>query len=388
MPATTVTGLHYDSGDYPACMRSAMAAIRLAEVRARQGRGEPDGRLIGVGFSMYTETTALGTKTFAALGWPIRAGLEQANLRVTPDGGLEVRLGLASPGVGLETTVAQVAHQLLGISTDRIKVVLGDTALTPYSTGTFNSRGMVMAGGAVARAARLLAPRLLHIGAHLLHCDVAEVCLVEGEVVGPAAAVSMAQVAAAYYLHPDSLPADVDAGGLEVTTGFKPAVDGGAIGYGAHAALVAIDPELGAVEILDYVIVEDCGTIINPLVVEGQAYGGTAQGIGQALYEEMAYDASGQPLASTLADYLVPGACEVPHIRIQHTETPSPYTELGIKGVGEGATISAVSAVLCAVNDALAPTGAEINEAPASPRRIIAALQQARRAVDAGSVAP
>jgi carbon-monoxide dehydrogenase large subunit len=380
MPATTVTGLHYDSGDYPQCLRTAVERIKLAEVRARQQRGETDGRLIGVGFGMYTETTALGTKTFAILGWPIRAGLEQATLRVTPDGGLEMRVGLGSPGVGLETTLAQVANEILGIDTDRIKLVHGDTALTPYSTGTFNSRGAVMAGGAVSKAAKVIAARIKRIGAHLLKCGVDEVRLQNGEVLGPAGKTSIAEVANVYYLKPDALPADVDAGGLEATTGYKPDVDGGAIGYGAHAAVVAVDPELGEVEILDYVIVEDCGTILNPMIVEGQAYGGTAQGIGQALYEEMAYDSAGQPLASTLADYILPGACEVPRITVFHMETPSPYTELGIKGVGEGATIGAVSTVLSAINDALAPLGAEVNETPASPRRIISAIQQARAA--------
>jgi carbon-monoxide dehydrogenase large subunit len=380
MPATTVTGLHYDSGDYPQCLRSAIEQIRLTEVRARQQRGEADGRLIGVGFSMYTETTALSTKTFARLGWPIRAGLEQATLRVTPDGGLELRVGLGSPGVGLDTTLAQVAHEFLGIDTDRIKVLHGDTALTPYSTGTFNSRGAVMGGGAVSKAAKIMAQRIKHIGAHLLNCSADEVRLQNGEVVGPMGKTTVAEVANVYYLRPDALPADVDAGGLEVTMGYKPDVDGGAIGYGGHATVVAVDPELGDVEILNYVIVEDCGTILNPLIVEGQAYGGTAQGIGQALYEEMSYDEAGQPLASTLADYILPGACEVPRIKIIHMETPSPYTELGIKGVGEGATIGAVSAILSAINDALAPLGAEVTETPASPRRIIAAIQQARTA--------
>ena len=378
MPYDTVTGLHYDSGDYPRCLRTAVAKIGLTEVRARQRREEPDGRLIGIGFSTYTETTALGAKNFALNGWPAVPGFEQATVRLTTDGGLEIRVGVQSPGVGLETTLAQIAHEILGIDPTYIKVVHGDTALTPYSTGTYNSRGMVMAGGAVSRSSGALAERLKLVGAHLLKCRPEEARLEHDAVHGPGGQISIRDIAAAWYHRPDSLPRDVDVGSLEATVGYKPDVDSGAIGYGAHAALVAVDMELGQVELLDYVIVEDCGRMVNPMIVEGQAYGGTAQGIGQALYEEMAYDGSGQPLASTLADYLLPGAAEVPRIRVFHMETPSPYTERGIKGVGEGATIGAASTIMNAVNDALLPLGAEVNETPATPRRILEAIHRAQ----------
>jgi aerobic carbon-monoxide dehydrogenase large subunit len=385
MPYTTVAGLHYDSGDYPKSMRNAMEKIGLTKIRARQKNGEPDGRLIGIGFSNYTETTALGAKTFAALGWPIAPGFEQASVRVTPDGGLEIRTGLQSPGVGLETTLAQVAHEILGIDPDEIQVVHGDTAMTPYSTGTYNSRGMVMAGGAVSRSAKVLVTRLKAIAAHLLQCTVDDVRLEGGFMVGPQGRISIREIARTWYFDPTSLPPDVDAGGLEATIGYKPDVDSGAIGYGTHAAVVAVDTETGAVEILDYVIVEDCGRVVNPMIVEGQACGGTAQGIGQALYEEMAYDAAGQPMATTLADYVVPGAGEVPRIRVFHIETPSPYTELGVKGVGEGATIGAASVIMSAVNDALMPLGAEINEAPVTPHRILETIIEARARTPKGA---
>ncbi len=378
MPCTTLTGPHYDSGDFPQAFRTAMEKIDLAGVHARQRRGEPDGRLLGVGFANYTETSALGAKPFLALGWPMQPGLEQATLRLTPDGGLEIRVGLGSPGVSLDTTLAQVANDILGIDPQHIKVVLGDTALTPYSFGTGNSRGAVMAGGAVSRAAKVLGERIRRIGAHLLKCSVDETHLEDDAVHALAEKVSIATVAKVWYFTPGSLPDGVDAGGLEVTTGYKPEVDSGATGYGAHAAVVAVDPELGEVEILDYVIVEDCGTVLNPMVVEGQNYGGTAQGIGQALYEEMPYDGAGQPLASTLADYILPGAAEIPRMRLFHMETPSPYTELGIKGAGEGATMASVGTVLSAINDALLPLGAEVNETPATPRRIVEAIQQAK----------
>lgn len=378
MPFDGVTGMHYDSGDYPKCLRTAIEKIGLAEVRARQARGEPDGRLIGIGFSSYAETTALGTRNFALKGWPAVPNFEQAMVRLTPDGGVEVRVGVASPGVGLETTLAQVASEILGVDPERICVVHGDTALTPYSTGTYNSRSMVMAGGAVLRSAAALAERIRTLGSHLLKCPLEEARLEQGAVHGPAGQVSIREIAAAWHHKAESFPRNVEVDSLEVTAGYKAAVDSGAISHGAHAAVVAIDTELGAVEVLDYVIVEDCGRMVNPMIVEGQAFGGTAQGIGQALYEEMPYDASGQPLASTLADYLLPGAAEVPRIRIFHTETPSPYTEHGIKGVGEGAVIGSTPTIMNALNDALHALGAELNETPATPRRIIEAIHKAR----------
>jgi carbon-monoxide dehydrogenase large subunit len=383
MPYNNVTRKHYDSGDFPKSLRMALEKIDLAAVRARQRKGEPDGRLIGVGFATYTEQTAHGTKVFAAWGIPIVPGFEQAMVRLTPDGGLEVRVGVQSHGQGMETTLAQVAHEILGIDPDNIKVVHGDTALTPYSTGTYASRSIVMAGGAVSRTCQTLAERIKRIGAHLLQCRPEETRLAGGEVHGPRGHVPVREIAHVWYLRPEHLPDDVDPAGLEANVGYKPKVDSGAFSYATHAAVVAIDSEIGAVEILDYVIVEDCGTLVNPMVVEGQTYGGTAQGIGTALYEEMAYDGAGQPLASTLADYLLPGAAEVPRLRMFHMETPSPYTEHGIKGVGEGGAIAPSGAIVNAINDALRPLGAELTDIPATPRRVLEAIMRASQARNA-----
>ena len=374
MPYTTITGKHYDSGDYPESLRAAVEAIDLPAVRARQRRGEPDGRLIGVGFATFTEQSAHGTKVFAAWGIPLVPGFEQATVRLTPDGGLEVRAGTKSIGQGLETTLAQVANEILTIPPASINVVLGDTALTPYSTGAYASRSMVMAGGAVSRSSRVLADRIRRIGAHLMQCRADEVRLELGRVLGPNSDISMREIAKVWYLRPEQLPDDVDPGGLEATAGYKPTSDAGAFSYATHAATVAVDPETGLVSILDYVVVEDCGTLVNPMIVEGQCYGGTAQGIGTALYEESPYDAAGQPLASTLLDYVVPGATEVPPIRIFHTETPSPHTEHGIKGVGEGGAIAPPATLINAINDALAGLGVELNATPATPHRILDAI--------------
>ncbi len=383
MPYINVTGKHYDSGDYPESLRLAVEKIDLRGMRERQRRGEPDGRLIGVGFATYTEQSAHGTKVFASWGIPLVPGFEQATVRLTPDGGLEVRAGTKSIGQGLETTLAQVANEILGIPPAAINVVLGDTALTPYSTGAYASRSMVMAGGAVSRSARVLAERIVRIGAHLMQCRPDQARLRDGLVRGPNTEVAMREIARVWYLRPEQLPDDVDVGGLEATVGYKPAVDTGAFSYATHAAAVAVDPETGFTEILDYVVVEDCGTVVNPMIVEGQTSGGTAQGIGTALYEESPYDVSGQPLASTLLDYVLPGAGEVPNIRITHLATPSPHTEHGIKGVGEGGAIAPPGAIINAINDALAKRGAEIAETPATPARILAALFAAEDRVGA-----
>jgi len=378
MPFENITAKHFDSGDYPECLKRVVAAIDLPAIRRRQAQGELDGTRIGVGFAIFCEQAAHGTSVYSGWGIPMVPGFEQAEARLTPDGGLELRVGVQSHGQGLETTLAQVANEVLGIALDRIKVVHGDTAITPYSTGTWGSRCMVMAGGAVATACRELGQRLMQIGAHLLQVERDQVRIGDGKVVGPSGSVEIAEIGRTWYLRPQDLPDDIAPGGLDVTTGYKAVRDSGTFSYAAHAALVAVDPEIGSVRILDYAIVEDGGVLVNPMIVDGQVMGGTAQGIGTALYEEMPYSAAGQPLASTLADYMLPGATEVPDARIDHMETPSPYTTFGQKGIGEGGAIGPPAAIANAVNDALYPLGVELTELPITPRRILAALGAAR----------
>jgi carbon-monoxide dehydrogenase large subunit len=383
MPYRNVTNKLYDSGDYQESLKRAVDMIGLSAVRARQkqagqaGQAGADRKLIGVGFATFTEQSAHGTSVFAAWGLPVVPGYDQATVRVAPDGSLEVRVGVHSHGQGMETTMAQIAHEILGVPIAQIRVVHGDTGATPFSTGTYASRSIVMSGGAVSVACKALLPRLRRIGAHLLGQPEESVQLCGGAVEGGAQRVGIAEIANAWYVNPQQLPADVDPAGLEVTMGYKPKVDSGAFSYATHACVVAVDTEIGAVEILDYVIVEDCGRMVNPMVVEGQAYGGAAQGIGTALYEEVLYDDNAQPLTSTLADYLLPGPTELPMFRIAHMETLSPNTEFGIKGVGEGGAIGPPAAIFNAVNDALRPLGAELTETPLTPQRLLAALAAA-----------
>jgi aerobic carbon-monoxide dehydrogenase large subunit len=386
MPYLNVANKYFDSGDYPASVRRALEMIDLKAIRSRQEVGESDGRLVGFGIATYTEQSAHGTSVFAAWGMPIVPGFDQAMVRLTPDGGLDIRVGVHSHGQGMETTFAQIANEVLGIDVSRTRVIHGDTGQTPYSSGTYASRSLVMSGGAVSQACKKLIPQILKIGAHLLEADVASVHFEDGCVKTANAHVTIDQVANAWYLNPQRLPADVDPTGLEATVGYKPKVDTGAFSYATHAAVVAIDPRMGSVEILDYVVVEDCGVVVNPMVVEGQTIGGVAQGIGTALYEEMPYDTFGQPLASTLADYTMPGATEVPNIRIDHIETPSPHTEFGAKGMGEGGAIAPPAAIFGAVNDALRKLGGriEVNQTPLTPRRLLEAIEQARQAASKG----
>jgi len=380
MPFDNITKKHFDSGDYPEALRRAIAAIDLEAIRERQKAGEPDGRLIGVGLAIYCEQGAHGTSVYAGWGIPMVPGHEQATARMTPDGGLELRIGAHSHGQSMETTLPQIANEVLGINLSKIKLVHGDTEYTPYSTGSWGSRSAVMSGGAVATASRELAKLIEGIGAHLLQAKSDQVKLRDGRVHGPNGSVTIEEVAHTWYRRPQDLPASVDPRGLEVTIGHKPKRDSGTFSYAAHVVTVAVDPEMGGIELLDYVIVEDGGQLINPMVVDGQIYGGLAQGIGTALYEEMVFDSSGQPLASTFADYLLPGPVEVPAPRLEHMETLAPYTEFGIKGIGEGGAIAPPAAIGNAVNDALKVFGAELLHSPITPHRVLEAIHKVRAA--------
>ena len=379
LPFMSIAKKHFDSGNYPKSVEMVVDMIGLDKIRAEQAAAKDDSRLIGVGMGSYVEQTAHGTSVFASWGVAMVPGYEQATVRLTPDGGLELRIGVQSHGQGMETSMAQMAYEVLGIDPEKVMVTHGDTGLTPYSTGTYASRSMVMAGGATARACRVLAERMEIIAAHLLQCERAEVSVRGGKIVSGKGEVSFAEIGRVWYLNPDELPDDVDQGGVEVTMGYRPEPDSGAFTYASHACKVAVDIDSGKVKILDYAIVEDCGTIVNPMIVEGQTYGGATQGIGTALLEESTYDSFGNPGASTFADYKMPGATDAPHYRIDHMESPSPFTEYGIKGMGEGGTIPTPAAIGNAINDALKEIGAEVTETPFTPRRILEAIAAANR---------
>jgi carbon-monoxide dehydrogenase large subunit len=239
-----------------------------------------------------------------------------------------------------------------------------------------------MAGSAVGTACEALVQRLIHIGAHLLDepTDTVEVALGAVWTKDRLKRVPLEDIAWAWYRAPQTLPADVDPGGLSLTTGYRMQPDTGTFSYACHVCAVQVDTTTGFTKLLDYVVCEDGGTLLNPLVVEGQLLGGLAQGIGTALLEEMPFDETGQPLATTLADYMLPGAGEMPSVRIEHMQTPSPFSKYGQKGIGEGGAIAPPAAVVNAINDALAALGAEVLTIPASPERIRQSVAQANSA--------
>jgi carbon-monoxide dehydrogenase large subunit len=381
MPYTSATHKLYDSGDYPQCAMRAREAIDLKGVRARQQKGEPDGRLIGVGMASYTEQSAHGTAEWVARGLPVVFGYEPALARFTPDGKLILFVGIQNHGQGLETTLAQVAHQELGIPVEDVIVRHGDSSVSPYGMGTFASRSMTMSGGAVSAACVILAEKIARIGAHLLQAPKEMVKLADGKVHFGEQSATFRDIAQAAFLHPERLPVGEDPA-LEANAVYQPGRSTGAFSYATHACTLAVDAGTGQVEILDYVVCHDCGTMVNPMIVEAQVVGGVAQGLGTALYEEIPYDENGQPLASTFLDYTIPGFTEVPDVRVLHMETPSPHTRFGIKGMGEGGAIAPPAAVVNAINDALRPLGVEISQTPVTPERIlekIVAAEGARR---------
>jgi len=386
MPLTTVGGMRLDNGDYPQSVRLCAELLDMPGIRARQQKGEPKpvpaeagGRLVGIGFAAFAEQTAHGAAEFVARGAAIIPGFESCTARILPDGSVVLMVGIQSHGQGLETTLSQIAAHELGIDPARISVRHGDTESTAFGFGTFASRSMVMSGGAVARASRMLRDKLCRIGAHLLQCDPAQVRCAEGAVLGPQGSVSIAEIAQVAHLRMDGLPPGVDPL-LDATATYEPTIGTGVFSYATHGAVVAVDSETGFIELLDFAVAEDCGTMVNPMIVEGQIRGGVVQGIGTALYEEIPYDEAGQPLTGTLADYLLPGAAELPAIKIAHLHTPAAATEYGMKGMGEGGAVAPPAAIANAVRDALASIGAEVNETPITPRRVMAAIRRAREA--------
>lgn len=385
MPYRSVTGKLYDSGDYPKCLDTALGAIDLPALRREQQDRLADGRpLLGIGFATYTEHTGVSTSVLAWMNTRLMPGHEQAAVRITPDGGVDIRTGVQSHGQGMETSFAQVASEVLGIHTDAIKVTHGDTALTPYSTGTYASRGMIMVGGAIADACDRLIGRMRVAAAHLMQRAPGALTYRDGAFHADAASMSIAEIANVYYFAPAELPEGIDTAGLEVVGGYRPKNDSGAFAYSSHVAVLEIDRDFATVKLRDYVAVDDCGIQVNPMIVHGQILGGIVQGIGTALYEEVRYDEMGQPQASTLADYLVPGCGDIPNIRLFNFETASPFTRFGVKGVGEGGAIAPPAAIVNAVNDALRFFGAEVSEVPVSPSRILDALDAV--GLDAGFV--
>jgi carbon-monoxide dehydrogenase large subunit len=365
-PYKTPTGIVWDRAPFAELLDQALARLNYQQAREEQARARREGRLVGIGLASFCELTGIGSGTPAAPGMPIPAGTEAATIRVDPSGTVTAIFGVASHGQGLETALAQVVADELDVPLEDVRVMYGDTAFAPYGTGSYASRGAVMGGGAAILAARALREKANRIAAHLL--ETAPVLAKPGQrECGGIPRVSMRDIAQAAYAGRKKLPAQMEPG-LEATRFYDPFY--GTASAATHAAVVEIDPQTFAVRVLRYVVAEDCGRIINPLIVEGQVVGGVAQGLGAALLEEMVYDEFGQPATASLMDYMPPTASEIPRIEVEHVEQPSPTALGGFRGVGESGTIGAPAAIANAVADALAPLGVEPNELPITPARL------------------
>ncbi len=373
-PYTGVTGIVYDDASYLEALEAGLDAIGWDRWQERQSAARAEGRLLGLGFSCFSERTGYGTPTFAARGMGVTPGYETARMIMDPSGRVEVSVGASAHGQGHRTSLAQVVADQLGIHPDHVRVIQGDTDATPYGWGTFASRGAAVSGGACKRAGRELAGKLRRVAAHLLEAapDDIELRDTVAHVRGsPDQRYTLAELARIAHHERHLLPVDEEAR-LEVHAEFDPP---GTFSNAAHLVVVEVDPGTGGVELLDYVVAEDCGVVINPLIVDGQVRGGVAQGVACALYEELRYEPStGQCTTSTFMDYLVPTSSEIPPVRIVHLETPATTTETGAKGMGEGGTIGAPAAIANAVADAVRGRGVRITRLPIRPVDLVTAL--------------
>jgi carbon-monoxide dehydrogenase large subunit len=376
-PYVSATGLTFDDATYVETMELAIKHIDLAGFRARQKEARTQGRYLGIGFSTFSERTGYGTPAFAARGMEITPGWETVEISMDPSGFVEARIGASPHGQGLRTTLAQIIADEIGVEPRMIRVVHGDTDRTPYGFGTFASRSLVIAGGASLLAARKVRSKLTKIAGHLLEASADDIVLEAGAatVAGTDRALPIESLARAAYHQLHRFKGEIEPGIAESATYDPP----GTFSNACHVAIAEVDPETGRVTLEKFLAAEDAGRIINPMIVDGQIHGGIAQGIANALLEEIVYDATGNVLTSTLADFLPPTAREIPPIELHHLETMSEATITRAKGVGEGGTIGAPAAVLNAINDAIAPFGVEINEMPATPQRIRAALRAAEK---------
>lgn len=391
-PFHTATGLDYDSGDYEAALDKALDLSGYAKLREEQTKARAEGKIIGIGMSSYVEICALGpSQAMPAGGW------ESATVRIEPTGKVTVMTGASPHGQGQETSFAQIAADELGVDLHDVTVIHGDTAIVQYGIGTFGSRATAVGGTAVLIAIQKLKEKAAKIAAHMLQGDASTLSFEGGRYSLPAGApaatgeaepeVSVAEAPAGALPEPETegrrsltiqeialaahiakeLPPDTEPG-LSATYFFEP--KNFTFPFGTHICVVEIDKDTGETKFLRYVAVDDCGKVINPLLVDGQIHGGIVQSIGQALYEEVVYDEQGQLVTGELMDYAIPRASQLPWFELDRTETPSPSNPLGVKGVGEAGTIGATPAIVNAIVDALSPYGVKHLDMPARPEAV------------------
>ena len=366
-PLTTVTGANYDVGEYAKVLDEVCRVAGYTELRAEQAarRASGDVKQLGIGVSTYVEVTAGGLFQ------------EYGAIEINPDGSATATVGTSAHGQGHETSFSMIVQELLGIPMDQVTIVQSDTGLVPRGQGTMGSRSLQIGGSALYKASEEVLAKAKTLAAHLLEANVDDIVLMEGSGLGvagvPASALSWPELAAAAK-DPAKLPE-----GMEPALAIALDFNQGEASYpfGAHIAVVEVDTETGRVEHIRHVAVDDCGRILNPMLVAGQQHGGIAQGAAQALWEGIAYDADGNPLTANLMDYAIPSAAELPSFEASNTETPTPLNPLGAKGIGESGTIGSTPAVHNAVIDAVSHLGVRHIDMPLSAQRVWTAIQNA-----------
>jgi len=376
-PYKVASGIVWDKSGFRECLHAACDAIGYDALRVAQKEARAKGRWIGIGLASYAELTGIGSRISVAPGMPINTGTETANIRIDSTGAITAAFGIASHGQGLETTLAQIVAEHLGARFEDVRIVQGDSAAVPGGTGTYASRSLVLAGGAATLAARAVREKVLNAASHLLETSAADLVAEDGKVsvAGTDRSVTFREVARAVYSEMGRLPPEAR-DELAATKIYDPVF--GTTTSATHIATVEIDPETFEIKVGRFAVAEDCGRLVNPLIVDGQVHGGVAQGIGAALYEEVIYDDQGQINTASLVDYLVPTACEIPPMEVVHLETQSPTTLGGFRGMGEGGTIGSPAAIANAVSDALSLLEIEINELPVTPERLFRLIEAAQ----------
>jgi len=367
------SGIIWDKTGFVECLEAAVHASGYEKLRAQQRAARAEGRYFGIGLSSYAELTGIGSRISVAPGMPINTGSETAKIRIDSTGAITAAFGIAAHGQGLETTLAQIIADDLGARFEDIRVIQGDSDAVPMSTGTYASRSAVLGGGAAKHASQILREKIKAVASHLLEASAGDIDVSGGlaRVAGTDRAVSFRQIAKAVYSDMKTLPVEARHE-LEGSYTYDP-INGTTAGA-THLAAVEVDPATCFVKIHKYVVAEDCGRIINPMIVDGQVHGGVAQGIGAALYEEMIYDEDGQLVSGSLVDYVIPSAVEIPPIDVVHIESESAVAG-GFRGMGEGGTIGAPAAIANAIADAL---GINVSTLPMTPERIFRLLEKAR----------
>lgn len=378
-PYRTASGIIWDKSAFQECLEGACKHVDYPMLLRERDEAREAGRWVGIGLASYAELTGIGSRISVAPGMPINTGTETSKIEIDATGAITAAFGISSHGQGLETTLAQVIVDELGCKLEDIEVKHGDSALVPMASGTYASRSAVLGGGAATLAARVVKAKVLRAAAYLMEQAVEDLDIHDGIISSRNSNSSMTlkEVASAVYTQMGRIPRD-QREDLTASETYDPYL--GTACSSTHLAMVEVDSETYGVNILRYVVAEDCGKIINPMIVDGQVHGAVAQGIGAALLEEIVHDDQGQAVAASLADYLVPVASSVPEIGIVHIEADLPNNIGGFRGMGEGGTIGAPAAIANAVSDALAHLGVSVETLPVTPERIFQMLRERRQA--------